>query len=161
MGFCQAVCNVARVRGHGDHVEPAQLWGLVLCEPAVRKSAVLSDLLAPIETLDKHLGFLSAAGHEVVVFQVLDPAELSFEFKEASLFRDLESDQELYIDPELARKTYQEKFTTHNAAVKQTCERHGIQFHPVVSNQPMEFALFDFMRSRGQRARNVRRRVLR
>ena len=58
-------------------------------------------------------------------------------------------------------KTYQEKFTTHNAAVKQTCERHGIQFHPVVSNQPLEFALFDFMRSRGQRARNVRRRVLR
>ncbi|MBL9168849.1 MAG: DUF58 domain-containing protein [Verrucomicrobiales bacterium] len=122
---------------------------------------LVSDLLAPIETLDTHLGFLSAAGHEVVVFQVLDPAELSFQFKEASLFRDLETDQELYIDPEVARTTYQEKFSAHNAAVKQTCERHGIQFHPVVSDQPMEFALFDFMRSRMQRARSVRRRVLR
>jgi hypothetical protein len=48
-----AVCNVARVRGHGDHVEPAQLWGLVLCEPAVRKSAVLSELLAPIVAWEK------------------------------------------------------------------------------------------------------------
>jgi hypothetical protein len=47
------VCNVARVRGHGDHVEPAQLWGLVLCEPAVRKSAVLSELLAPIVAWEK------------------------------------------------------------------------------------------------------------
>lgn len=48
-----AVCNVARVRGHGDHVEPAQLWALVLCEPAVRKSAVLSELLAPIMVWEK------------------------------------------------------------------------------------------------------------
>lgn len=48
------VCNVARVRGHGDHVEPAQLWGLVLCEPAVRKSAVLSELLAPVVAWEKH-----------------------------------------------------------------------------------------------------------
>jgi putative DNA primase/helicase len=47
------VCNVARVRGHGDHIEPAQLWGLVLCEPAVRKSAVLSELLAPIVAWEK------------------------------------------------------------------------------------------------------------
>lgn len=48
-----AVCNVARIRGHGDHIEPAQLWGLVLCEPAVRKSAVLSELLAPIVAWEK------------------------------------------------------------------------------------------------------------
>lgn len=47
------VCNVARVRGHGDHVEPAQLWALVLSEPAVRKSAVLSELLAPIVAWEK------------------------------------------------------------------------------------------------------------
>jgi hypothetical protein len=48
-----AVCNVARVRGHGDHTEPAQVWGLVLSEPAVRKSAVLSELLAPIVAWEK------------------------------------------------------------------------------------------------------------
>jgi putative DNA primase/helicase len=48
-----AVCNVALVRGHGDYKEPAQLWGLVLCEPAVRKSAVLSELLAPIVAWEK------------------------------------------------------------------------------------------------------------
>ncbi|MDX2147332.1 MAG: DUF3987 domain-containing protein [Planctomycetota bacterium] len=47
------ICNVARVRGYGDHVEPAQIWALVLCEPAVRKSAVLSELLAPIIAWEK------------------------------------------------------------------------------------------------------------
>ena len=48
-----AVCNVARVRGHGDHVEPAPIWVLVLCEPATRKSAVVSELVAPVLVWEK------------------------------------------------------------------------------------------------------------
>jgi hypothetical protein len=44
------ICNVACVRGHGDHIEPAPLWALVLSEPGTRKSAVLSELLKPVLT---------------------------------------------------------------------------------------------------------------
>lgn len=43
-----AVCSVAEVRGHGDHVEPAPLWAMVLSEPGTRKSAVLAALQAPV-----------------------------------------------------------------------------------------------------------------
>lgn len=43
-----SLCNVACVRGHGDHIEPAPLWALVLSEPGTRKSAVLAELLRPI-----------------------------------------------------------------------------------------------------------------
>lgn len=42
------ICNVASVRGHGDHIEPAPMWALVLSEPGTRKSAVLAELLRPI-----------------------------------------------------------------------------------------------------------------
>lgn len=42
------ICNVACVRGYGDHTEPAPIWALVLSEPGTRKSAVLSELLRPI-----------------------------------------------------------------------------------------------------------------
>lgn len=42
------ICNIACVRGHGDHIEPAPLWALVLSEPGTRKSAVLAELLRPI-----------------------------------------------------------------------------------------------------------------
>lgn len=42
------VCNVAKVRGYGDHVEPAPIWSLVLAESASRKSAVVAELVAPI-----------------------------------------------------------------------------------------------------------------
>ncbi|MES2571160.1 MAG: DUF58 domain-containing protein, partial [Verrucomicrobiota bacterium] len=52
---------------------------------------LLSDLLAPAETLEAPLALLTAARHEVIVFQVLDPAELTFDFKTASRFLDLET----------------------------------------------------------------------
>lgn len=42
------ICNVACVRGYGDHTEPAPVWALVLSDPGTRKSAVLSELLRPI-----------------------------------------------------------------------------------------------------------------
>ncbi|MCW5768679.1 MAG: DUF3987 domain-containing protein [Phycisphaeraceae bacterium] len=42
------ICNVACVRGHGDHIEPGPIWAMVLSEPGTRKSAVLSELLKPV-----------------------------------------------------------------------------------------------------------------
>ena len=33
---------------------------------------LISDLLAPVDELERHLSRLTAAGHEMVVFQVLD-----------------------------------------------------------------------------------------
>ena len=119
---------------------------------------LISDMLGPIEALDRSLGILAASGHDVVVFQVLDPAELSLAFKTASLFRDLETDSELYIDPDVARSSYQERFSAHNVTLRKLCERHGVVYNQIVSDRPMENALFDFLRSRMQRGRTVQRR---
>ena len=47
---------------------------------------LVSDLLAPIDELEPSLGRLTAAGHEVILFQVLDPKELAFDFHDAVLF---------------------------------------------------------------------------
>lgn len=120
---------------------------------------LISDMLGPIDALDRSLGVLSASGHEVVVFQILDPAEVSLGFKNASLFRDLENDREIYIDPEVARASYQERFSAHNDAVRKLCDRHGVAYNQLVTDRPMEHALFDFLRSRMQRGRLVQRRA--
>ncbi|HAM71900.1 MAG TPA: DUF58 domain-containing protein [Verrucomicrobiales bacterium] len=122
---------------------------------------LVTDLLAPVDGLDRSLGLLAASGHEVIVFQVLDPAEITFGFRNATLFQDLETDREIYIDPEVARAAYRQKLETHNTAVRKLCERHGIQCLTLSTEQPMEFALFDFLRSRMQRNKAIQRRTLR
>ncbi|MBW3542616.1 MAG: DUF58 domain-containing protein, partial [Planctomycetes bacterium] len=50
---------------------------------------LISDLLAPLERLETCLGRLRARGHEVLVFQILDPAEVRFDFDAPVLFEDL------------------------------------------------------------------------
>ena len=109
---------------------------------------LLSDLLAPIDALERNLGRLVAAGHEVVLFHLLDPAEVNFTFEQATVFHDLESGRDLYIDPQTARRDYLEKFRAHTAAARGICEKLGVTYTSFTTDRPLELALFDFMRAR-------------
>ena len=74
---------------------------------------MISDFLAPLDRLERNLIALTAGGHEVTVFQVLDPAELTLGLEQPALFQDVESARTLYIDPALARAGYLKKFVAH------------------------------------------------
>ena len=56
---------------------------------------LLSDLLAPQDEVISALKNFRARKNEVIVFHILDPAEVDFPFKESLIFRDLETDKEL------------------------------------------------------------------
>ncbi len=117
---------------------------------------LVSDLLAPIESLERSLTGLGACGHEVLLFHVLDPAELRFNFEKAMLFRDVESGRDLFIDPGQARKEYLRKLEAHSETVRRTCQKLGIAYHRFATDRPLELALFDFLKSRMSRGRKVR-----
>jgi len=119
---------------------------------------LISDLLAPINTLETSLALLTASGHEVLLFQVLDPAEVNFSFEAAAKFRDLETGHDLFLEPALARAGYQRLFEAHRADVRAICERLGITLHALVIDQPLELALYHFLLGRARRGRIVRRR---
>jgi len=119
---------------------------------------LISDLLAPIESLEAPLALLTAARHEVIVFQVLDPAELTFDFQTASRFLDLETGRDLFLEPTTARADYQRRLGEHLDAVRGLCQRLGIAHHQLSTAQPLELALFDFLKSRASRGKIIRRR---
>jgi uncharacterized protein (DUF58 family) len=120
---------------------------------------LLSDLLAPADTLEKQLGYLRTQGHEVAVLRILDPAEIDFPFQKAAMFRDIETGRELYVDPELMRQQYQAKFTAHALALKDICQRLGVDLYDLPSDRPLELALFDLLHARMRRGRRVARRA--
>src|SRR2546423_1925512 len=119
---------------------------------------LLSDLLAPLEAIETRLGYLRSRGHEVVVMRILDPAEVDFPFQEAALFHDVESGRELYVDPQLARERYRQRFAEHAAGLSRTCNKLGIDLMELTTDQPLELALFDFLSTRLRRGRHVARR---
>ena len=69
---------------------------------------VLSDLLTDLESFYVALGKLQHAGHDVLVFQMLDRDELELPFDGSVIFRDIEGDEELFAEPRAFRKAYRE-----------------------------------------------------
>jgi uncharacterized protein (DUF58 family) len=121
---------------------------------------VVSDLLAPLDGLQTQLAALVGRGHEVIVFQVLDPAETRFDYADAALFVDVESGRELYVDPQAVRAEYLQRFNAHRQELQTLTDRLGIELVPTPTDRPLEQALFDFLQSRGRRGRTTRRRAM-
>lgn len=109
---------------------------------------LLSDFLAPIEDLERQIGYLHAARHEIAVFQFLDPKELHFDFDKASYFVDSESRQSLFIDPAAVRSRYLERLDVHLDAIRQICAKNGIRHRLVSTDEALEQVLFEFVTPR-------------
>jgi uncharacterized protein (DUF58 family) len=69
---------------------------------------VLSDLLTDLESFYVALGKLQHAGHDVLVFHMLDRDELELPFDGSVIFRDIEGEDELFAEPRDFRKAYRE-----------------------------------------------------
>lgn len=132
-----------------------------IAELVTRRGLVvlISDLLAPLETLQSRLGYLHSRGHEVIVFRILDPAEVDFDFDQPAMFHDLESGHELYVDPATVRQEYRRRFEEHRERIRQACVSLGIDLYEATIDRPLELAIFDFLNSRMKRGRRVVRRT--
>lgn len=120
---------------------------------------LLSDLLTPLDGFERNLARLTAAGHEVVLFQALDPNELAFEFQKPVLFQDLETGRDVYVDPATLRAGYQVRLADHCRDAEAICRKLGAAYHRIITNQPLELALVDFLRGREHRNKLIRRRA--
>jgi uncharacterized protein (DUF58 family) len=119
--------------------------------------ALVSDFLAPLDRLEKNLLALTAGGHEMNVFHILDPAEINLGLEKPSLFEDFESNRTIYIDPTAARTEYLKKLEEHCTALRNICRKLGISYHLIPTAQPLEIALFEFLQERMRRGRQFRR----
>jgi uncharacterized protein (DUF58 family) len=117
---------------------------------------LISDLLASIDQLETDLGYLCAGGHDVVLFHVLDPAELNFDFDSPALFQDMETGHDMYVDPPAALKSYKSMLDAHLTNTKSVCHKLGIDYHLFATNRPFDLALLDFLQHRIRRRKHIR-----
>ncbi len=118
---------------------------------------LISDLLAPIEDLEAHFGYLAASGHDMVVFHLYDPVEMTLDLEGAGLFVDLETGRDFHVDPEIARESYLEKFNAHNEKISDACRNTGIGYTLLCSDYPLEVALSEFLQERQSKGRRIMR----
>jgi uncharacterized protein (DUF58 family) len=109
---------------------------------------LFSDLLDDVGPLVEGLRHLKFQKHEVVVFQVLDAAELDFPFRHPTLFRGLESWPELSTDPLSVRESYLEELNKHLAEIEQVCRTLETDYVRLRTDADLGHELAVYLRSR-------------
>lgn len=107
-----------------------------------------SDLLDEVATVVDGLRHLRFKGMEVVVFHVIDPAERTFPFDRPMRFRDPETGQDVLTSPRAVRDQYLRNFEAACAAYRDELRRHGIDYVPLDTSTPLEFALSEYFAAR-------------
>jgi uncharacterized protein (DUF58 family) len=124
-----------------------------LAEALLKRSLVvlISDLLDEPEPIIKGLQHLKFRGTDVIVFQLLDPNELTFPFKEPSRFRDVESAEELLADPAAVRTAYLRELAGLTLRYDRELRGAGIDYVQLDTSQPLDFALLTYLAARQRR----------
>lgn len=124
-----------------------------LAEALVKRSLVVlvSDLLDDPGPVIKGLKHLKFRGTDVVVFQVLDPNELTFPFRGSSRFRDLESAEEVTAEPASVRTAYLRELAGLTLTYDRELRGAGIDYVQLDTSQPLDFALLAYLSARSKR----------
>ncbi|MCA9264388.1 MAG: DUF58 domain-containing protein, partial [Planctomycetales bacterium] len=109
---------------------------------------VISDFLDDIPQVLKGLHQLRHRKHDVVVFQLLDPAELEFPFRRTTLFRGLEAAEELLIDPRAVRNTYLEELDRFLRSLEVGCRAGQVDYLKWRTDQSLEVPLVGYLARR-------------
>jgi uncharacterized protein (DUF58 family) len=94
--------------------------------------------------------------HEVIVFHILDPAELEFPFRDTTLFKGLEGMPEILTDPHALRRGYQEELSNFLRELEKGCRMLDIDYVPLRTDQTLDVPLTSYLASRSARIRSGR-----
>lgn len=113
-----------------------------------------SDFYEDPERLAPVLGRLHYERHDFLALHVADPIEIDFPFDDPSVFVDLETGDDLLLDPAATAASYREKFAAHRRAVADLCAGHGFNALSLRTDEPPLDALRAYLALRaGQHAR--------
>jgi len=112
---------------------------------------LVSDLLSDPDQLIDALRHFRFIGHEVLIFHVLDPQEVAFDFDDVIQVLDIETGDKLLVEGSSARQLYQENFRRFQERIKHACCLLGIDYRLITTDQPLDGALFEYLSARSGR----------
>jgi uncharacterized protein (DUF58 family) len=143
-----------------DRLKPGRPGSLVgplhrLAEHFGRRGVivVISDFYEDPETVVDAVTPLRFRGNDILVFHVLDPAELDFGFGDAQAFEDLETGEQMPVVPASLRKEYKELVQAHINALQQRFSEVRVDYTLLSTAQPLDFALFQYLSGRARKMR--------
>ncbi|MBI1349022.1 DUF58 domain-containing protein [bacterium] len=109
---------------------------------------LVSDLLADRAGLFKGLKLLRTRGHDVMIFHVLDDAEIDFPFTGTTKFEGLEDAGEMVCDPRSLREGYIAAMQKYLEEVHRFCAQHLIDYQTIRTSEHLSAVLSHYLTHR-------------
>jgi hypothetical protein len=120
--------------------ERVQRRGLVL---------LLSDLMDDPDRIISGLKHFRHKGHEVVVFQILDPREVDLAFEGEVEFESLEEPgRKIRMEPSHLQESYRHRFDRWRDSLRRECRRQLVDLVEITTDTPFEKGLGAYLQKR-------------
>jgi uncharacterized protein (DUF58 family) len=125
-----------------------------LVKPAIQRLQktglviIISDFYQVSDELSEFIIQVSAGHNEVVAMQLQTADELSFPYKGAIRFEDLETGEQVLVSAPGARDSWLQALANHAQELELFLQRQQVSLHRINIDLPMDKALFDFLSSR-------------
>lgn len=111
---------------------------------------LVSDLLDDTEEILKGLRLFRFSGHDVIVFHIMDSAEIELPFDGNILFEDLEEPNlKVTADPQTIRQVYRSVVDEFIDRVRKECHAATIDYQLISTTTPLDRALVSYLGWRG------------
>ena len=125
---------------------------------AIRRRGIMvliSDFYEEPEAVLDAVKVLRYKGNDLIVFHVLDPAEIEFPFDEVANYQDLETEEAIPVIPEYLREQYRKLVAEHIDRLSRWLGDNRIDYTLFDTSTPLDYALFSYLSNR-QRLSRVR-----
>lgn len=112
---------------------------------------LISDFYQPVEELARPLRFFHHRGNDVILFHILDPAEVEIPFAGTSTLEDMETGEHLPYAPEHSRSEYLSLLESHIAELRKECHSVYIDYQLLNTRDPLDRALHRYLSLREKR----------
>ena len=109
---------------------------------------VISDLFDDQKEVLSALRHFKYSKNEVIVFQILDPVELSFLSGNPVTLKDLETQEEMYSQPFVIQKAYREAVKEFTETYKNECAKSDIDYIMLSTENSFDKALINYLSKR-------------
>jgi hypothetical protein len=114
---------------------------------------LISDLYDEPDAVLEAVSPLRFRGNDLIVFHLLDEAELDFSFDTPSAFEDLETGEQLPIVPDALAEQYKSLVQAHVAGLSERFTANQIDYTLINTSSPLDHALFSYLTARERMTR--------
>ncbi len=112
---------------------------------------IISDLFDNVDDILGGLQHLRFLGHEVIIFHLLDPNELTFPFDGLVKFEGLEGWPDLLCQPRMLKESYLDEIGKFIKALELGCSARSVEYVQMNTETSLDVALTSYLVSRLRR----------